>query len=1746
MKNSTKSFCLKLAAGILSTTLVASIALPMNVLATTVDITETLSENTITNSSSADYTDNIIREIEEKRDEFSKTFLMTDGTYYTYVSPVAIHEFVEDKWVDIDDNLSQTPATIQDAEESVKEYVEEVETISSQVSTYALHERNDAIIVTCIGNSSQTETGYTLSANGALVIKPEVVTKFSMENKVLLSASLSTTINYNSVNNNRPLYMKHITTEVTSATTYADINAYSNIYYKRYDKTKTDYTFDITDMYSKWERGNATNNGVALVGSGLKGSALQISTPVLSIRYKDVTANDTSFTYHTLDLGRAGVLSINDVTNAFKLEQTIAGLDCSLLPVALTKTIDSTKVSLDSYANASSEWNYNYSLSIAGTYATLTLPQGTKIEFLQPENVTTVDGYQTWEQITNEDYVDSVILYIKETAITNNSLNDCYFNINGIEYWFNSMGRLKRIDKADKQLAISYEYLSEMDQFVISKLTDAMGNQYCISYDAYTVNNIDYVYANKIEVKDINNAAVMFGDNPLVVNVSNIVENSMIKSTFTYPSETDQPITVAYGYDLNGKLLGIQSADGTVTELHYKSADNTYLTGYTQKKNDEVINDFTITSNNTFERVFEGTLIQKEIQRYDSDFQLVTYYYGDNIVSMTYDDGTIDSYAVNNLGYDESQNLLDNGDFSSPLEESLWFEYSTSFPEYDPNNQRIIIENDEANTTLGVSQFIESLSSDTTYIFSSDVNVIESIPSNDYAFNTLIELYSKTGELLKSFNLPFDVSLLNDAQTRMCAFKTDVECDVMISVYADGNVGEFIVDNVRLYEATSEDGSIAMPGVSTSNPITTTTTENGLVESELITDGTTYMLQEYEYSSNGSKLISSTDFNGVSTYFDYSGRADVLSEKGYSLDGNYIADPICYEYNSTGLLYAITQTIHCVTGAELNLLTEYAYDSSDRVTSVSNNDYSYIITYDDLGNITNIKKATVSSETPQENNLVDYTYINNNIGSIVYSNGYKLEYTYNESGKITNITCFKLDGENYTNIGSYTYAYINGSISETLIDSNDLSYDVKIINTDTGIEIYHIENEVSTLVYSKSKTASNTVEKYISSASGSNALETFTKTNVTETVVGNNTELYSAFSGSKYSSVSSDPTRLDFSGSNNTVKDYFGRVASKYFTLESAIVDIETQTITQDDELSLTHNYSYVTLDSDSSEGNVRTSNLINSVGNIIAAESIKDGVTTTEDFEVAYNYIYDSRGNIKFVYLYNPEECEYYLENYYQYDEANQITAELGNNGLIFYLYDSNGNIVEKSFGGEINVTGIDLELLENLSCITEEVWDTVDWSIFDAMYFYPAKPEKKIMYSYDDFTRLIHYVEKSYTYDSEGNATETTLINLDIPYDNYGNPLKYIGESTTLDKTVTADLTWNGNQLESTIIYDGSTPNQKLTFKYDENGYRINKTTYSYTSSSESYTESQQTDYIWENGKLKGMQLAYIEDGTSVYMYTNILYDNTGVPYAITTPTGLAYYFLRDASDNVRGLVGSDGNLITYMSYDAFGNLEMNVSSGSLGDAIVNMLSALYNPCTYKGYLYDYELGMYFVQNKCYAPKFGRFLNETSLETLTEPKDEPLDMNLHLFCNNNPINSYDVNAEWDRDKFSFTSDQSHGIQVEMSKAFFSRPFCTLYASKIISNSGSWDYLNGRSFKNMSIERIASNLFARCVGNYAESAINRVNATWGDGWIVSNRNSNIIVITETDPNYEKYLKIWLAAPSIKAFAASSGIYITL
>lgn len=1721
MKDSRKKSYSKIAAGLLSTVMALSI-LPIQSLAAVSGSIATTSENTVVSKNDDNLSNVIIREVVEERDEFSKTYLMSDGTYYTCISSVAIHQFSEDSWENIDDSLNFSPETIEEVETKFTDFAEAVKS-SGTISTFALHEINPAITVQCIGNASETTTGYTLPADGALTIKPNQIINLSAQNKVLLSAELRFEIAENTFNNDTILYLKELSTPVTDSTTLDAISNSKDIYYRSYTDEVEDnlFKFDITDIYSKWERGLLNNNGVALIAPDLFWFDFEIiGTPVLFLNYKDVDANDSNFLYHTLDLGKAGIISINDVTNAYKLEQTLAGLECVMLPVTLTRTMDSSNFTLDTECNVSSEWNYGYSLFMSGNFITLTLPQGTKIDFKRPETIEATDGYEIWTQVSNEDYVDDVTMYVTSSAAPTGGIGtnygNCYVKINGIEYWFNSLGRIKYIQKGSKRLNINYEFSNEADKFVINKLTDAVGNQYCITYSTYTVNNRTYAYASKITVKDSENNNIYFDNAPIEININNVVSNSQIISTYTYSDGT----TSSYIYDFNGKLLSVTGTDGITTTLNYKSNNNLYLTGYTQTKNNVIVNEFSISSENTYERKFNGTNIEDEMQRYDNQFQLTTYHYGDNITSMSYSNGTIDSYAIKNEGFNEENNLIKNGDFSQPLSNG-WKRYSTAWPEHNSTQGNVKIEN-HSTGTLGIKQAITGLETDKTYIFSAETIAESSIPSSDYEFIVKIEFFSSATTVYKTINLPFDVALNGQEQIRMCAFKMDMVCPVTVSIYASGNLGTFFIDNVRLYEATPEDGAVTIPGVTTSNPISKTL-RDGMVVAETIRNGSVYMQQNYEYSEDTGEMLSSTDFNGVTTYFDYHGRTGKLLEKGYKLDSeNSIQNPVSYSYNSTGLLKTVEQTIKNVLNQDVELLARYTYDEADRITSISNNGYRYLFTYNDVGNITNIKKETVSASTSQVNNLIDYDYSENQLGTIEYANGYKINYIYNEDGNISQINCLKPINGTETVVASYSYTYENGAIKETLMSFDDLEYDVKVVNNESSIDTYHVLNGVSTLVYSKTQNKTYTEEVYSATNNTEAVSETFKRTKETETKNGSNTELFAAFEGRK-SSILNDTCDFGFEGSSNTIKDYFGRTISKSFDLEEQIIDNSTSTPVG--TLSLTQNFTYKSFDEVTSEEGTRTTNLVSSTSNEITGV---DEYDDTIQSSINYYYIYDDRGNIKFEYTFDDDY--YILSKYYQYDEANQLVSCVGYDYNAFYLYDNNGNLTEKMLDCEAIIEGLNDDAID-FTEIPSSLWSNYNWEILDNMKVIPTSASTTIHYTYDSLGRLINYKEQDYGEDSAD-------IDINIGYDAYGNPLKYIGEDIN-GQSIIADLTWNGTLLESALIYSGTTPNKKIVFEYDVNGYRINKTIYEYDNETSTFNKQQSTDYIWDNGNLMGIKVLLADECS----YTNILYDTTGVPYGITTPIGFAYYFIRDVSNSVRGLVDARGNIIATMDYNEFGNINFDIVDDNIIVDIYNTLAVYYNPCTYKGYMYDYDLGMYFIKDKCYAPKIGRFLNETALENLTEVKDNPIDINTKLCCNNNMVNGTDKDAEWNRDEFKFTNGS---IQVEMSKAFLSRPFCTLYASKILSESGTWDYINGRNIDNMNIERIASNLFARTVGNYAEKAVNRVNATWGDGWIVSNRNSSTINISENDTNAEKYLKIWMAAPSIKSYAIANGIYITL
>jgi len=63
--------------------------------------------------------------------------------------------------------------------------------------------------------------------------------------------------------------------------------------------------------------------------------------------------------------------------------------------------------------------------------------------------------------------------------------------------------------------------------------------------------------------------------------------------------------------------------------------------------------------------------------------------------------------------------------------------------------------------------------------------------------------------------------------------------------------------------------------------------------------------------------------------------------------------------------------------------------------------------------------------------------------------------------------------------------------------------------------------------------------------------------------------------------------------------------------------------------------------------------------------------------------------------------------------------------------------------------------------------------------------------------------------------------------------------------------------------------------------------------------------------------------------------------------------------------------------------------------------------NPFRYRGYYYDTESGLYYLNSRYYDPATGRFLNEDAISYLA-PKTLG-GLNLYAYCYNNPVMGYD-----------------------------------------------------------------------------------------------------------------------------------------
>ena len=142
--------------------------------------------------------------------------------------------------------------------------------------------------------------------------------------------------------------------------------------------------------------------------------------------------------------------------------------------------------------------------------------------------------------------------------------------------------------------------------------------------------------------------------------------------------------------------------------------------------------------------------------------------------------------------------------------------------------------------------------------------------------------------------------------------------------------------------------------------------------------------------------------------------------------------------------------------------------------------------------------------------------------------------------------------------------------------------------------------------------------------------------------------------------------------------------------------------------------------------------------------------------------------------------------------------------------------------------------------------------------------------------------------------------------------------------------------------------------------------------------------------------------------------LYDAEGSPIGMKYRGGNMavgefeeYWFEKNLQGDIVAVYDAAGNKHISYTYDAWGNF-----STTYYDAYSTTSHADLNPFRYRGYYYDSELGMYYLQSRYYDPVIGRWINADGVIAGTNGFIQGY--NVYAYCFNNPINMTDETGTW------------------------------------------------------------------------------------------------------------------------------------
>lgn len=668
------------------------------------------------------------------------------------------------------------------------------------------------------------------------------------------------------------------------------------------------------------------------------------------------------------------------------------------------------------------------------------------------------------------------------------------------------------------------------------------------------------------------------------------------------------------------------------------------------------------------------------------------------------------------------------------------------------------------------------------------------------------------------------------------------------------------------------------------------------------------------------------------------------------------------DYVAFAFVYGYNENEMTVTNAELNILamgyvTKQSEDSKDDSSVSAGNDSDNDTEVDDYVDY-EVLSESVDKTKPFMQTSSEYDSTGNYVTAETNEQGSTTHYVYDINGNVTsvtdaddNVTSYTYDSSgNLTSVkngdseNSYTYSGL-GSVSKITHNGFDYSF---------NYDVFY--NLVST------KIGNVTVASHTYDSNG----------NLTKTAYANGDYLEYAYDNYGNISVITGETGkiaemiYNKQGLVTKTVDYSsGETSYYYYTFDGSL---ESEYRTSSDG-SLTH---YIITDSN---GNTVEKTSVNGQTKTITTGSDKDGKSFVNNDGVINETSTDDFGRVSTVTTKQNKSDTVFTKqySYYHGSESNAttnmvggISYKLSSDRVLDYIYNYNdtGN-VENVYENGKKVAVYTYDELNQL------VWyaDTRTGRYIRIVYDNYGNIQKMESYSLGTNWAPVKLLEtRTYSYGDTNWKDKLTEFDGDsITYDKNGNPLTYRDDMT---------FEWENGRILKNI----NTSDKAIQMSYDSNGMRTQKT-----------VNGVKTNYYYDSSN---NLFALTQGNDTLFFY----YDNSGEVMSVSC-NGTMYYYIKDLQGDITEIVDKDGKAVAEYAYDAWGNM-LTEYNGTLTFEKLN-------PFRYRGYVYDEETGLYYLQSRYYDPLTGRFLNaDVYADTQS---GTPLSTNMFAYCENNAINKSD-----------------------------------------------------------------------------------------------------------------------------------------